>query len=204
MIHPRHSELFRIWSMLRGRRAMPRVSDVSAAVIASHLQDLLIIERGMPSGNRLRLAGTACCAIFGRELTGKPFDSLWRGADRADLARLLDAIFGESSAVSLGAIGHRIGNAPLRLACMFLPVAGEDGHPARVLGSLVVARDPDGSLDPVDELQLGSVRFLNADQAARGIHAAGVPRASVALQKGHLVLLKSMQSEHSGSGVIRR
>jgi hypothetical protein len=204
MISRQQSDLFRIWNALRGRRSMPRVSDLTASSIGTHLQDLLIIEQQASGEGQVRLAGSAVCALLGREVSGKGFASLWQDRDHADLSRLMAAIFDETSAAAIGAIGHREHYAPQALSCLLLPVEADENRPRRIVGTLTLTGDQAQSLFPVQALQIASIRILDREPVRQGIHAAGIAGNSVALRKGHLVLLKSKSAVESGSSVIRR
>ncbi len=204
MINPRHSDLFRIWNNLRGRRSMPRVSDITAGSIAAHLPDILMIERSEEGAGRIRLAGTAVCALADRELSGGDFADFWRAEDRADLERVINAIFSEEKAAVIGAIGHRSGRAGIALAVLLMPVEAEQDRPRRILGALIGGASTEAAGAPIRQLQIASIRFLDRERHPSGIYAAGLSRSDVSLQRGHLVLLKGGDQSRSGASVIRR
>jgi hypothetical protein len=190
MIETRHSELFRIWNALCGRRRMPRVGDMAPGAIAPHLRDLLIIEQRDDLSNRIRLAGTAVCDLFGRELSGLSIGALWRECDRPDIERIAAAIFTEANPVVLGALGHAGEGPPRGFGCILLPVEAEKDRPRRIIGSLrprEPGRPPSVALR---ELQMASLRILDRERPRSGLHAAGLRRSEIALQRGHLTLLR--------------
>jgi hypothetical protein len=205
MISSQQSDLFRIWNTLRGRRRMPRVSDLKPSLISAHLQDLLIIEQREAESTRVRLAGTAVCALLGRELSGQNFINVWQSRDQADVQRLLKAVFDETSAAVIGAIGHRPDYPAEAMSCILLPLEADHGQPRRIVGSLISNSGTNAAFFPVADLQIASIRILDPDKPVTGLYATGVKRGDVALQRGHLVLLKSaLQSGVSSSKVIHR
>jgi hypothetical protein len=195
MIDSRHSDLFSIWSALRGRRSMPRVSDIAAGAIGPHLRDLVVVEEQAGFTNRIRLAGTAVCDLFGEEISGRDFSAIWRDADGGDITRIASAIFAESNPVVIGALGHASDGPPLSLGCLLLPVEAEKGRPRRILGSLRLAGTARQPGFPLRKLQLASLRMLDRDRPRPGLHAAGLKRGDIALQRGHLVLIKPTNSQ---------
>jgi hypothetical protein len=204
MISPQHSDLIRIWNNLRGRRSIPRVSDITAPAIAAHLHSLLIIEEQPGGEAKIRLAGTAVCALLGREVSGLVFDDLWDARDQADLARMAEAIFHDGSVIIIGAIGHREAHESEQLSVLLLPVEAEKGRPRRLIGTFALPHTGDVSLFPITKLQIASIRILDADRTAMNLTASGFRRTDVALQRGHLVLLNGNKSAPEVKSVIRR
>lgn len=80
--------LFQYWNRLRGSRSAPRRIDIDPAEIKELLPDTFILERSKKAEPVFRLAGTRICSIYGEELRGHSFISLWQDSD-ANEARLL-------------------------------------------------------------------------------------------------------------------
>jgi hypothetical protein len=204
MISPQHSDLLRIWNTLRGQRAMPRVSDITAGAIANHMHSLLIIEQQPAGVGKVRLAGTAVCALLGREISGLAFSDIWDQRDQADLARMSDAIFDDGSVIIIGAIGHRHAHESERINVLLLPVEADQGKPRRLIGTFSLPQTGHLTLFPITRLQIASLRVLDADRTAMNLMASGFRRTDVALQRGHLVLLNGNKSANETKSVIRR
>ncbi len=81
--------LFQYWNRLRHGRPAPRRTEVEPANIKSLLADTFILEKDTRGEAVFRLAGTRLCAVYGRELKGFSFPSLWRVRDQRLIARLV-------------------------------------------------------------------------------------------------------------------
>ena len=75
-------KLFQYWNRLRAGRPAPRRTEVEPADIKALLGDTFILENDVRGEAVFRLAGTRLCAIYGRELKGFAFSSLWGDRDR--------------------------------------------------------------------------------------------------------------------------
>ena len=74
--------LFHYWNRLRDGRAAPKRTEIEPADIKSLLADTFILEKDTRGEAVFRLAGTRLCAIYGRELKGFSFSSLWKAKDQ--------------------------------------------------------------------------------------------------------------------------
>lgn len=143
MKHATSRELYAYWDGLRGREPAPRRNAVEPADIRRILADTFILEVVDREQQLVRLAGTRMCAIYGREIKGTDFLSLWSKDDRQAMATL-------SAAVSLDGAGAVL-TAELTtvrgqtVACEFLLLPLRHGSAAtydRVLGSCVALDRP--------------------------------------------------------------
>ena len=91
--------LFQYWNRLRHGRPAPKRTEVEPADIKTLLADTFILERDTRSEAVFRLAGTRLCAVFGRELKGFSFPSLWRDKDQRLVARLVHGVFESDNVV---------------------------------------------------------------------------------------------------------
>ena len=92
MKHAATRELYDYWQRLRGVRPAPDRTEIEPSDLRRSLGDTCILEVDARNESRFRLAGTRVCALYGRELKGKDFLSLWRGKDRDAVATLLAAV----------------------------------------------------------------------------------------------------------------
>ena len=67
---------------LRNGRPAPKRTEIEPADIKRLLADTFILEKDTRGEAMFRLAGTRLCAIYGRELKGFSFPSLWRERDQ--------------------------------------------------------------------------------------------------------------------------
>ena len=91
--------LFHYWNRLRHGRTAPKRTEIEPADIKTLLADTFILERDTRSEAVFRLAGTRLCAVFGRELKGFSFPSLWQDKDRRLVARLAHGVFESGNVV---------------------------------------------------------------------------------------------------------
>src|SRR5690606_38903850 len=89
MRHEGTTDLFRYWNRLRDGRPAPKRTEIEPADIKTLLADTFILEKDVRGEAVFRLAGTRLCAIFGRELKGFAFTSLWAQKDERVAARLI-------------------------------------------------------------------------------------------------------------------
>src|SRR5579863_9418289 len=89
-------ELYGYWRSLRGQRSAPERRDVDPAAIRAILTDVFILEFDPAAGLPFRVAGSRTNALFGRELRGRAFLDLWRGEDRGEIRRVVQATLDEA------------------------------------------------------------------------------------------------------------
>jgi len=156
--------LFHYWNRLRGDRPAPKRTDIEPADIKSLLGDTFILERDMRGEAIFRLAGTRLCAIYGRELKGFSFTSLWKEKDQRLMARLAWSAFENKSVVVASFEGFTRTRRSTTFELLILPLDfGADQ--ARSMGILTAAERPFWlGVDPVVEARIDSVRVVDADR----------------------------------------
>src|SRR5882672_6410260 len=92
------SKLFAYWNERRGTRLAPERGDIEPGAIREVLGDSFIIAFDPPADHPFRLAGTKMCALFGHELTGKPFAALWDEASRKTANDMVAMVADEATA----------------------------------------------------------------------------------------------------------
>lgn len=126
-------ELFHYWNRLRDGRPAPRRTEVEPADIKTLLADTFILEKDGRGEAVFRLAGTRLCAIYGRELKGFSFGSLWRENDQRIIRRLLAGMFADKSVVVVAFEGTSLGGRTMPFELVVLPLDGGDEN-ARCIG----------------------------------------------------------------------
>lgn len=156
--------LFHYWNRLRHDRPAPKRTDIEPADIKTLLGDTFILERDMRGEAIFRLAGTRLCAIYGRELKGFAFTSLWRETDRRMMSRLTTSVFQSKSVVTFDFEGFGRDDRSTWFEFILLPLDGGLENP-RCLGALSTGAKPFwlGS-DPIIDARLGSVRVVDPDR----------------------------------------
>jgi hypothetical protein len=160
MKHATSRMLYAYWNDLRGDRAAPERGEIEPGAIRHILADTFVLELDAAGAARIRLAGTRCCALFGRELKGSRFDSLWPKREASDIAGLVATVLDETAAVVAG-LRAAAGERGLDLELLLLPLRYRGKTHARMLGSLSLAVIPDWlGLAPVEDLAISSLRVI--------------------------------------------
>ena len=157
-------DLFLYWNRLRNGRPSPRRHEIEPADIRSLLGDTFILEEDTRGQAIFRLAGTRLCALFGQELKGFVFASLWNDRDRRIVTRLAGNAFRDNCVVVLSLEGHSRAGRQIAMELVLLPLHGK-GEGARALGSAVVLDKPFWlCVDPLVECRLNALRVVDPDR----------------------------------------
>lgn len=155
--------LFQYWNRLRNGRPAPKRTEIEPADIKSLLADTFILEKDTRGEAVFRLAGTRLCAIYGRELKGFSFPSLWRASDQRLVAKLAHGVFHAKSVVVMAFEGHSRNGRSTSFELLLLPLDGGIESP-RSLGVISTAGRPFWlGADPVVDAVLESVRVVDPD-----------------------------------------
>ncbi|MGB3832938.1 MAG: PAS domain-containing protein [Mesorhizobium sp.] len=155
--------LFQYWNRLRDGRPAPRRTEVEPADIKSLLADTFILEKDTRGEAVFRLAGTRLCAVYGRELKGFSFPSLWRARDQTLVARLVHGVFQQKSVVLIAYEGFSRAGRSNRFELLALPLDGGANHP-RCLGAISPAAKPFWlGADPIADALIDTIRVIDPD-----------------------------------------
>jgi hypothetical protein len=156
--------LFSYWNRLRDGRPAPRRTDVEPADIKGLLADTFILERDTRGEAVFRLAGTRLCAIYGRELKGFSFPSLWREKDRRLIARIAEGVFAQKSVAVISYDGLTVSGRSNPFELLALPLEGGFDNP-RGLGIVSSPTRPFWfGADPIVDARIDSVRVVDPDR----------------------------------------
>ena len=157
--------LYQYWQDLRGSRPAPERRDIEPAAIKALLSDVFILEHTGGPDFAYRLAGSALCASYCRELKGRPFRAHWREEDLEALDTMMLAIREDAAAAVIGYYGvnGRGQRAPFEMLLLPLCYGGRD-YP-RILGISVPA-DSDYwlGIHPVLGHDISSMRLVWPDE----------------------------------------
>lgn len=157
-------KLFQYWNRLRDGRPAPRRTEVEPADIKALLGDTFILESDLRGEAVFRLAGTRLCAIYGRELKGFGFSSLWRDSDRRMLTRLVRNVLDEQSVLVICYEAISRGGRQVPVELLLLPLAGGEEN-RRALGVATTTDKPYWlGADPIVDSALDSVRVIDPDR----------------------------------------
>ena len=156
--------LFHYWNRLRKGRPAPKRTEIEPADIKTLLTDTFILERDTRGEAVFRLAGTRLCAMYGRELKGFSFPSLWREKDQRLVARLAYGVFESDNVVVIAFDGISRNKRSNPFEMVILPLDGGVDSP-RCLGAMSAAQKPFWlGADPIVEAQVESVRVVDPDR----------------------------------------
>jgi hypothetical protein len=161
--------LFSYWDGLRGERAAPERAEIEPGAIRHVLPDAFILELGPDRSARVRLAGTRLCALFGGELKGRAFETLWSGPAARDIRRSLEAVVEDTAGMVVGLVGTTARGDGLDLEMLLLPLRHRGRTHTRILGALVgkPPASPSGRLRGAD-LRDPAVRRVRGRQSLTG------------------------------------
>lgn len=153
--------LFQYWNRLRAGRPAPRRTEIEPADIKTLLADTFILEKDARGAAVFRLAGTRLCGVFGRELKGFAFASLWMPKDQRVIARLVHGALERHSVVVIGIEALSRGGRKTEFEMLVLPLEGGIDNP-RALGSLMAIEKPFWlGADPIVECRLETLRVID-------------------------------------------
>jgi len=156
-------ELYAYWQDLRGRRPAPLRAEIEPGAIRHVLGEAFIVALDRNTGYPFRLAGTRVCALFGRELKGESFVSLWDEASRKTIFDLLNILAKETIGTVAGVTTQNTDGEPLELELLMLPLLAPRPMLARTIGVLTPVKIPQWiGLRRVGALTLGSRRHVGA------------------------------------------
>lgn len=156
--------LFHYWNRLRNGRPAPKRTEIEPADIKRLLADTFILERDTRGEAVFRLAGTRLCSVYGRELKGFSFPSLWREKDQRLVARLARGVFEQNNVVVVTFHGVSRNQRSNGFEMVVLPLDGGVDNP-RCLGAAFAVEKPFWlGADPIVEAEIESVRVVDPDR----------------------------------------
>ncbi|QND53087.1 PAS domain-containing protein [Phyllobacterium sp. 628] len=141
MRHDGTSEIFAYWNNLRGTRAAPERREISPALIRSRLSDIFLLRANGVAEARFRLAGTRICSIYGRELKGQTFTSIWQAKDKPIIARIVSSSLTTKTVVRSTYEGKSSRGRKTLFNLILLPLANEVNE-RHLLGMITNAGKP--------------------------------------------------------------
>lgn len=162
MKHKSSLALYEYWNWRRRQRAVPLRRDIEPADMQTTLPNVFILECPGVTPPAFRLAGTAICSMFGRELRNLPFGSIWL-PDRAGsaLAQVESARQGGLPLV-IEATGESEAGRMLEIELLLLPLASGNTGTDRFLGTLNPLEKPFWlDVDPIVGIVTAALRPMN-------------------------------------------
>ena len=133
--HPRLGELYDLWNLARGTRAMPIRRDLDVLALKPWLGHLTLVDVLRPPLDfRYRVYGTTLRNYYGRDLQGRKVSELpaaWREEVHAEYAAVCEA-----AAPVMIEQNRTTSGGPLQLAKLMLPLAGDNGGTEMILSGI--------------------------------------------------------------------
>jgi hypothetical protein len=164
MQHQSTNALFQYWNRLRDGRSAPRRSEIEPADIKTLLADTFILEADTRGEPVFRLAGTRMCAIYGRELKGFSFPSIWRNKDHRMLSRLMRGVFTDRTLLTIDYQGISTQGRAAQFEMLLLPI--ESGSESQRCLGISTANQYTYWLgsDAVIDAEIASVRTVDPER----------------------------------------
>lgn len=189
MKHPLNRQLYAYWNQRRGCRPAPERSDVDPGAIRHILGDSFILARDGDHGHPFRVAGTRICALFGRELRGEPFTSLWDAESAPQIRGLIDIIAEDCVGVVAGARAATADDLHCDLEMLLLPLVHRGRIGLRMLGVMAAMERPYWlGIWVAKPLRLGVIKFIGPDAGEIPAITAGPP-VSGRVDRRHLKVI---------------
>jgi hypothetical protein len=133
--------LFDYWNALRNGRKLPQRSEVDPAALRTLLPHVFVLQRYDSDHVIFRVAGTALCAIFGRELREHNFISLWARNGQPAIRDLLLQLAEKAQVAILRAVAFTLDKRAVSTEAALMPLADEWGAHTRILGIASFGRE---------------------------------------------------------------
>jgi hypothetical protein len=134
MKHRNSHLLVGYWSRLRAGRDAPDQAEIDPRALKRILPHVFILDSTSCARPDYRLAGTALCDRFGRELRGTGFLAHWETGAHEPLVRLLARALRTAQPVWLSALGTTSRCAVVEMETVLVPLTYGAGAPQRFLG----------------------------------------------------------------------
>lgn len=163
MKHPASRRLYAYWDELRGKRPAPERAEIEPGAIRQILSEAFIVALDQTTRYPFRLAGTRVCALFGRELKGESFLTLWDEASRPEIRELFGILADEWVGTVAGVTAANASGEAVELELLLLPLAARRPNLARTIGVLAPLTIPPWiGMSQIGPLTLGSRRHIGA------------------------------------------
>jgi hypothetical protein len=159
--HPYNHQLYNYWIERRGERSAPERAEIEPGAIRRILGDSFILSCDAGEDHLFRVAGTRLCALFGRELRGQPFSSIWDQQSADEVHDLVAIAADEAVGVAAGAQARTADEVPCNFEILLLPLAHRGKIGARMLGLIAAIERPYWlGIWPARPLRLGVIQYL--------------------------------------------
>lgn len=135
MRHQTSRELFRYWNKLRGNKSAPSRHNFEPAHIGTILPSVFMLEMVSDIAT-IRLAGGDICSLYGEELRGKSFGSLWLNGVERKPSTIAAQCAEQQLPFVLMADGLSPAGMVTKLEILILPMESKGEKRDRIIGCL--------------------------------------------------------------------
>ncbi|MBB4233761.1 hypothetical protein GGD57_000299 [Rhizobium esperanzae] len=154
-------EIFDYWNRIRGAADAPLKSQVEPSAVPHLLQSLFILETREAGDIGFRLAGTRICDLFGRDLRGERFSSLWANGQDADIERTAMGVMDHTMPALFNATGYSTVGHQASFEIIMMPLRSPHGACDRLLGAIAPTASASWlEIVPLEFLALDRSRLL--------------------------------------------
>ncbi len=183
MKHSHTRALYDYWDSLRLSRSAPLRSELDPRSIKPMLTTMFILQRMSETAYTYRLAGTAMCGQFGRELRDENFLDMWRSNEAASIKSLFKSITTDRTAAVVGVTVTYDNGTHASMEYLFLPVRLDTSREIRIVGCCSQLDDSeDGTPRTIVSHEIASLRLLWPDNVSRFMEQSPPLRAASAVQ----------------------
>lgn len=172
MRHSTSKAVFAYWNTRRGARPAPLRREIDPAAIRNALPSVFILEADRRGRLVFRLAGTGVCALFGRELKGRPFTELWHDECARPVLRATEEVLRHARPAIAALGGESLGGRAIDIELLLMPLATDNDDTGRILGVLEPLGKPGWlHLDPLVAVVTTTIRFVDVAAETKRIEA---------------------------------
>lgn len=165
MKHKSSRTLFDYWNRRRAARNAPLRREIEPADIQTSLPNVFILEWGPGDRLAFRLAGTAICSMFGRELRDTPLNSIWLPNEAESALRQIAHARDRALPLVVEVAGESQAGRLVELELLLLPLASTTASIDRFLGTLNPFTKPFWlNIDPIFGLVTTSLRLIDPNK----------------------------------------
>ncbi|MEM8987018.1 MAG: PAS domain-containing protein [Pseudomonadota bacterium] len=134
MIQHRNARILLEHWRARRNGAAPDRSQIDPTALKPALANIFILERADRAYMPFRLAGSALCDMFGKELRAQNFFDLWCDDAKRQVQNRISEMLGAVAPMALIAKAERMDSASAHIEWVFAPVRSARGPLDRVIG----------------------------------------------------------------------
>ena len=187
ILHPSSRMLFRFWETMRAERAAPTRADLDLKQIRPLVPHLFIAEHATRQRSfRWRLAGTAICDLFRREITGGSVLAGWDAFEADVIRRFLTSTVDTRQPAMLRFRLHTDLDQEIGAEMAAFPLLASDGVTTHIFGGLFPFREiATLGYTEIARMEVAAARLVWTENLpANSEHAAPVMRPRLQVISG--------------------